>query len=186
MNALRINVAGLLKETAGAARDYPIDAPPAELTELLSSESDARGAAPLTGTVRLMRTPQSIFARGRLSGRLAVECSRCLDTAEVPVRFELDAEYFPQVDIMTGRGLPKPDDDLAFTINQSHELDLSEAVRQYLILELPMQTVCREACQGLCPRCGANLNSGACACPAEVEDDRLLPLRALLEKAQSE
>jgi len=186
MNALRINVAGLLKETAGAARDYPIEAPPAELTKLLETEGGARGVQPLTGQVRLMRTQQSVFVRGRLKTRLAVECSRCLETAEVPVQFDVEAEYFPEVDIVTGHGLPKPDDDLAFTIDQNHELDLSEAVRQHLILELPMHAVCRETCAGLCPRCGANLNRGACACEPEVEDERLAPLRALLEKAKTE
>src|SRR6266545_6814921 len=162
MSALRINVSGLLKETAGAARDYPIDATPGELTELLATENGARGVEPLTGQVRLMRTQQSVFARGRLATRLSVECSRCLDTAEVPVRFDLEAEFFPEVDVVTGRGLPKPDDDLAFTINQNHELNLSEAVRQHLILELPMHVVCRDTCAGLCPRCGANLNRGPC------------------------
>jgi uncharacterized protein len=186
MSALRINVAGLLKETAGAAREYPIDAPPSDLTRLLENEGGARGIAPLTGSVRLMRTQQSVFVRGRLTSQLAMDCSRCLAEARVPVKFEVEAEYFPEVDIVTGHGLPKPDDDLAFTIDQNHELDLSEAVRQHLILELPMRAVCREACAGLCPRCGANLNEGACRCPVEVEDERLAPLRALLERARSD
>ena len=178
MSALRINVAGLLKETAGAARDYPIDAPPNEFGQLLD---DARHVEPLKGEVRLMRTPQSVFARGRMRTRLAVECSRCLEDADVPVRFNLEAEYFPEIDINTGHGLPAPEDDLAFTINQNHELDLGEAVRQHLVLELPMQTVCREDCAGLCPRCGANLNKGPCECAPEVTDDRLAPLKALFE-----
>lgn len=186
MNALSINVAGLLKETAGAAREYPIDAPPGELTHLLEGESEAHGVKPLVGSVRLMRTERSIFARGRLTAELAVDCSRCLAEARIPVRFDVEAEYFPEVDIYTGRGLPKPDDDLAFTVNASHELDLSEAVRQHLILELPMRAVCKATCAGLCPRCGANLNEGPCGCPAEVEDNRLAPLRALLEQVKTE
>lgn len=178
MNALLVPVAGLLKETAGAARDFPVDVPPAELGTLLE---DARPVAPLTGQLRLMRAPRSLFARGRLATEVAVECSRCLEEANVPVSFQLEAEYYPLIDIDTGLGLPAPEDDLAFTINQAHELDLSEAVRQHLLLELPMSTVCRESCAGLCPRCGANLNQGPCDCPPEVADERLAPLRALLE-----
>ncbi|HEU5319106.1 MAG TPA: DUF177 domain-containing protein [Chloroflexota bacterium] len=186
MSALRINVAGLLKETAGAAREYPINAPASELTRLLEREDGARGVRPLLGSVRLMRTQQSVFVRGRLSSQLAVECSRCLAEARVPVKFDVEAEYFPEVDIVTGHGLPKPDDDLAFTIDQNHELDLSEAVRQHLLLEMPMQAVCRETCAGLCPRCGANLNEAPCGCPQEAEDDRFAPLKALLEQARSD
>ena len=180
MNALRINVAGLLKETAGAAREYDLEVRPRDYASLLE---DARPAAPLRGTVRLMRTPQSIFARGRMQGRLAVECSRCLEQAEVPIQFVVEDEFFPQIDINTGQGLPKPEDDLAFTIDANHELDLSEAVRQHILLELPMQSICSETCKGLCPECGANLNEeGACRCEPEVADERLTPLRALLER----
>jgi uncharacterized protein len=180
MNALRINVAGLLKETAGAARDFPVNARPEELAGLLE---DARPVAPLTGELRLMRTPRSIFARGRLTTGVAVECSRCLEEADVPVAFDVEVEFFPEIDINTGMGLPAPDDDLASTINANHELDLTEVVRQSLLLELPMQTICKETCAGLCPRCGASLNVGPCGCPPE-DDERLAPLRALLEGAQ--
>ena len=183
MNALRINVAGLLKEFAGAARDYPISAPPGDLTKLLKEEHAAvvRAVKPLAGHMRLMRTQHSVFVRGQLSSRLEVECGRCLEPADLSVRFQVEAEYFPEVDIQTGAGLPKPDDDLAFTIDQNHELDLTEAVRQHLLLEIPMQTVCREGCKGLCSRCGANLNDGSCECQDEVGDERLSVLRQLLE-----
>jgi uncharacterized protein len=183
MNALRINVAGLLKETSGGVREYSIQAPPSEIQSLVE---DARPVAPVTGQVRLLRTPQSIFARGHLNTRVSVECSRCLEETEVDVDFDIDAEYFPEIDISTGLGLPRPDDDLAFTIDPNHELDLGEAVRQHLLLELPMQSVCREACAGLCPSCGANLNEGACACEPEPADERLAPLKALLEQERKD
>ena len=183
MNALRLNVAGLLKEFAGAAREYPIAAPPEELTGLLKEEQPSviRALEPLAGSVRLMRTQHSVFVRGRLASRIEVECSRCLEAAELGVRFQVEAEYFPEIDIHTGAGLPKPEDDLAFTIDPSHELDLTEAVRQHLLLEMPMHVVCGEACKGLCARCGANLNVGACECAPEVGDERLSVLKALLE-----
>src|SRR5688500_3755409 len=179
MNALRINVAGLLKEFAGAARDYPISVPPDDLTALLKEEhaSVIRALEPLAGHVRLMRTQHSVFARGELGSRLQVECSRCLDPAELGVRFQVEAEFFPEVDVHTGAGLPKPEDDLAFTIDQNHELDLTEAVRQHLLLEMPMYLVCLEGCKGLCARCGVNLNRGVCECEPEAEDDRFSALK---------
>ena len=178
MTALQINVAGLLKETAGAAREYPVNAPPGELNGLLE---DARVVSPVQGQTRMMRTQQSVFVRGQLQTRLALECSRCLNETVLPVQFAVEAEYFPEVDINTGKGLPRPNDDLAFTINQSHEVDLREAVRQHLLLELPMSQVCRETCKGLCSRCGVDMNEGQCVCEPELLDDRLAPLKALLD-----
>ena len=179
MSALRFSVAGLLKEPAGAAREYEVEAAPEDLAGLVE---DARPVAALHGRARLMRTPRSVFVRGHLDTRLAVECSRCLTEVETPIAFDLEAEYFPEVDITTGTTLPAPDDDLAFRIDQNHELDLGEAVRQHLVIELPMQSVCSEDCKGLCPQCGANLNEGPCSCEPEPADERLAPLRALLER----
>jgi uncharacterized protein len=180
MNGLQFNVAGLLKENAGATRDYDVDAAPEDLAGLLE---EARPAAPLRGHLRLLRTQRSIFVRGRLHTTVQVDCSRCLTEMEVPLSFEVEDEFFPEIDIATGHPLPRPDDDgLGFMINANHELDLRESVRQHLLLELPLQAICRETCAGLCPRCGVDLNTGECACAEEDIDDRLAPLRALFEQ----
>ncbi|MDQ3702262.1 MAG: DUF177 domain-containing protein [Chloroflexota bacterium] len=178
MNALRLNVAGLLKEQAGAVRDSTIDVAPDELTDLLE---DARPVAPLVGDLRLMRTPRSVFVRGNLTTQVAIDCSRCLTEVRTPVELPLEAEYFPEIDISSGRALAAPDDDLAFTIDGNHELDLTEIVRQDLLLALPMHTLCSDECLGLCPDCGTNLNQEECTCVPEAADERLTPLRALLQ-----
>jgi uncharacterized protein len=179
---LRFNVAGLLKESAGAARDYDVRVSPEALASYLD---DAHPIGPLTGQVRMLRTPRSVFVRGHLDTRVEVECGRCLAATEVPLSFDLETEYYPEIDIVTGQHLPAPNDDLAFTIDHNHELDLGEAVRQHLLLEIPMQTLCDEACRGLCPNCGQNLNEGPCDCPGEEADERFTPLRALLERSST-
>jgi uncharacterized protein len=180
MNALRFNVAGLLKDPAGAAREYEVDVPPAGYASLLE---DAKPVAGLAGRVRMMRTPRSIFVRGHLSTSVEVECGRCLAAVVAPLAFDVESEFFPEIDIVTGHSLPLPADDLAFTIDPNHELDLSEVVRQHLLLELPMSTICDDACRGLCPRCGANLNQGSCTCVEVPADERLAPLLELFERA---
>ena len=45
-------------------------------------------------------------------------------------------------------------------------LDLSPLVREYLLLDLPLQPVCRPECLGLCPECGNNRNESTCQPPA--------------------
>jgi uncharacterized protein len=182
MDGLRFNVAGLLKESAGATRDYDVDVAPGELAGLLEG---GQPVAPLRGHLRMLRTPRSIFVRGRLRTRVAMECSRCLTDTEVALSFDLEDEYFPAIDVVSGHPLPRPEDDgMGFMIDANHELDLGESVRQHLLLELPMQTICRETCAGLCPRCGVDLNTGECTCSDDVIDERLAPLRALFEGRQ--
>ena len=179
MAGLRFNVAGLLKELAGAAREYEIEAPPAALEGLLG---ETWPAGPLTGQVRMLRTQRSIFVRGHLATRVGLACSRCLTEMVAPLDADLEAEYFPGIDIQTGHHVLRPDDgDLGFMIDENHELDLTEAVRQHLLLELPMRPLCDDACQGLCPGCGVDLNEASCTCEDEPMDDRLTPLKALLE-----
>ena len=69
----------------------------------------------------------------------------------LPLELDVEAEFFPEVDITTGHALPAPDDDLAFTIDQNHELDLQEVVRQNLLLALPMQAALLGGLPGAVP-----------------------------------
>ena len=61
------------------------------------------------------------------------------------------------------------------------KLDLDELVYSEVIMSLPMKHLCREDCKGLCPKCGKNLNVGACGCPEKEIDPRLSALAELLD-----
>jgi uncharacterized protein len=55
-------------------------------------------------------------------------------------------------------------------------------MREQFYLALPMKPLCSEACHGLCPVCGTNLNRGTCDCKRDWDDPRLAPLRELRSK----
>jgi len=59
-------------------------------------------------------------------------------------------------------------------------VDLTEEIRQCLLLELPMKPLCRTDCKGLCPQCGHNRNEGPCSCRTEEPEDPWEKLRSLL------
>ena len=80
----------------------------------------------------------------------------------------------------SGSLLSLPDEPGCFTIDEHHILDLTEAVRQYALLALPMKPLCRQDCAGLCPTCGHNLNQGGCGCPPQGPDPRWSGLNKLL------
>jgi uncharacterized protein len=75
--------------------------------------------------------------------------------------------------------LPPPDDPGSFTIDEHHILDLTEAIRQYIVTAMPMKSLCREDCAGLCPTCGKDLNQGKCGCKQEELDPRWAELLKL-------
>jgi uncharacterized protein len=58
-------------------------------------------------------------------------------------------------------------------------VELNDVLREFILLTLPMQRVCRESCQGICPLCGQNRNQKECDCHVEATDDRWAALKSL-------
>ena len=167
---LQINVSQLLKSPIGSTRDYRVD----DITEITESESR------IQGEVTLIRTDRGILVKGTLQTEVELACSRCLSSFACPLTLHIEEEYFPTTDIMTGAPVLLPDEPGCFTIDEHNILDLTEAVRQYALLAIPMKPLCQEDCAGLCPGCGCNLNQESCNCPAKPIDPRWSELSKLI------
>ena len=169
---MQINVSQLLKESIGAKRNYQV----ADIVD--SAGSDGM----VEGEVRLLRTDRGILARGALNTEVEVTCSRCLSLFRCPIALNIEEEYFPTTDVVSGAPLSLPEEPCSFTIDEHHILDLSEAIRQYALLAIPMKPLCREDCAGLCPHCGHNLNLGSCHCSSQATDPRWFQLTKLVNE----
>ena len=172
---MEFHVGLLLREATGARR--------AERIIDRCATDDGR-SVDVQGDVGLLRTDAGILATAGLRTSVDGACSRCLAPAHMAVRLEIEEEYHPTVDIATGVPLPPRDDPTPFLIDVHHILDLSEAVRQQLILAEPMQLLCRPDCAGLCAACGEDRNRGRCQCPPAETDGRWAALRELAEKSR--
>lgn len=171
---MQFNIAQLLKESTGARRRYVV----AGETAIADV---AAGVAPVHGQIEALRTDRGVLVVGDFVARLVAICSRCLEPVEMTVGWHMEEEFFASSDVNSGAALPPPDDPATFTLSANHELDLTEAVRQYAALAVPMKPLCRDDCAGLCPVCGQSRNSGACACPPTAADPRWARLAALGE-----
>jgi uncharacterized protein len=78
-----------------------------------------------------------------------VACARCLKMFGCPLVLDFEEEYFPTSDIASGDVLTPPDEPCCFTIDEYQVIDLTEAVRQYALMALPMKPLCRQDCAGL-------------------------------------
>lgn len=175
---LRFNVAQLMKEGTGAVRNYEVEASLA--TEF--DDEDLKVVAPLLGQVRLLRAGANLLATGVLETKIEKSCGRCLTTFSGPVWLELEEEFFPTLDVITGTVITQPPEvEAANLIDEQHMLDLSEVVRQELLVESNNLLYCRPDCKGLCPYCGQDLNVGSCTCQDEVTDPRWAGLQTLSE-----
>ena len=170
---MQINVAGLMQDPIGSVRSHEID------EEVDFGDGKVKR---VTGKVQLLRTQRGILVQGDFETEVDLDCSRCLQPFSSAVRLKIEEEYLPTIDILTGERMPTPDEPGTFRIDDRHIIDLTEAVRQYALLAVPMKPLCNADCAGICPTCGKNLNRGACGCPTPEGDPRWAELRKLLKK----
>jgi uncharacterized protein len=168
-NETALNVAGLLKEPIGATRHYHL-----ALDELAADEETVVGA--IEGEVRLTRLGDGVMASVSATGVAALTCVRCLRAYEQPFAVAFDEEYRQTVDLRTGLDLGLVDDEQETSrIDENHELDLREPLRQEILVALPMRPDCGAECPG-----PDTLEAGE-GDAADAVDDRLAALASLLE-----
>ena len=118
------------------------------------------------GSFTVERSGERVSVRGAVKSRAHLECVRCLREFELPLEapLVLYAERSGMASRAEQEALER-DDFMLF--HDGRRLDLREAVREAMLLELPITPVCREDCPGLCPKCGADLSLGEHVCPRD-------------------
>jgi uncharacterized protein len=117
--------------------------------------------------------------RGKISGEIEVECNRCLQDAQMYLEFPFEAVFVTAENYTQEKEAELKAGDLEVSIFEGDKLDLTELAREQILLNLPSQVFCREDCQGLCQKCGANLNLIDCNCEESEVDPRWAALRNL-------
>lgn len=139
----------------------------------------ATAARPVRGRLELVNVDTGISVRGHLSVPLQLACSRCLGLFEQAIEIDVNEDCaLRQLDAPESY-VEGADEPCQIPILNDDELDLTELVRQLIAMHHPMRPLCREACAGLCPRCGQDLNVGSCACEEQETDPRWSELRGL-------
>ncbi|MBN2362351.1 MAG: DUF177 domain-containing protein [Deltaproteobacteria bacterium] len=167
---------------------------PLELQHCLDVGGDTGLTTPAGGDIalRFERIEQAVRITGQVSTTAAGTCGRCLGPAQLALTARVDVTLFPAP---SGRH-PEADDAAADTAGADQQADLDDSgamsgtyrdgridagdlLREVLLLELPIQFVCRDSCAGLCDQCGANLNLGPCGCVRQQIDPRWEGLKSI-------
>jgi len=153
--------------------------------------SEATQIAPIQTSGRATLIPEhdgrgsvlnDIRVVGKLATRLEIPCARCLE----PVPYQVDRSFellFRPQSVNEGpdeREMQNKDAEIAFYEGEGVELE--DILREQILLAVPIKTLCREECKGLCPQCGKNLNSGECQCEPVAGDPRWEALKDLRSK----
>ena len=152
---MHLNVSQLLKEPSGASREHEIDE---QLPPMDGAES-----RPVAGAVKLIRTDKGVWTSAELDTTAPSTCGRCLVEYLQTIHISIEEETVPLREADRSAGLPD-DTTESLHIDADQILDLTEAVGQYIALNLPMKPICRPGCKGICPVCGSNLNELTCEC----------------------
>lgn len=172
------NVAQLLKSLVGTSLESDFSEDDIQLDE------DLKVIGPITGHARMRHINQGILVDGWVDLTVELECTRCLKHFEQPQHVDFEERFYPTVDVVTGIPVEPVDAEDAFPIDDHHLVDLTEAIRQQVLLAIPIVTLCREDCAGLCAQCGKDLNEGPCECQPEP-DARFSVLKTLLQQDNS-
>lgn len=110
-----------------------------------------------------------VYIKASASFRFDAVCDRCA------CEFSRDMTV-PVEHILVSELNEEDNDD--FILAEGMQLDIEQLVLEDILLSLPMKTLCREECKGMCSQCGKNLNDGSCDCKKEI-DPRLAALKEI-------
>ena len=158
----------------------------------LGEEAQQQGALATSGHAEVLhehRGPRDIVDDIRLvgdfHGRFQVPCARCIEPVEIPLEAEFDLIFRPAAadSDATERAITAQETEIGYYLKDS--LLLEDVLREQVLLSLPVKTLCKPDCKGLCPRCGKNRNLEACTCDEAPSDARWEALAGLRSRIKS-
>ncbi len=141
-----------------------------EWIDTVCADTEARAGQAVQLSAQLsLHSDGTLLVRGSLTGEILAPCGRCLGDAGVDASDELCLTFLPAARIRDylkntpgddPEGLELVASDLDEIFYEGNAVDLSNVVREQLLLALPMRVLCArgEACRGMCGRCGAMVN----------------------------
>ena len=184
---MQFDLRQLGRKGSGTLRDEHVDRTfqPSEFPPSVIEDEEYKVVAPVHLVMDVHKDGTAYRATGRVQTRLQLECGRCLETFEIPVDSPFELRYVPQAENTGEEEREVEEDDLTTAFYKDESLDLGELMHEQFVLALPMKPLCGDACKGLCPHCGTNLNKSSCDCAPTWDDPRLSPLKGLLNQKEN-
>lgn len=137
---------------------------------------------PVAVSVTVQKAEEQVVAVGDAKTVVNATCVRCLEDFPISVdeAFRAVVRVAPPKEVTPDTG-----DDEFYLVPASEPVwDMSDVVRQMILLAIPDNPVCKDDCKGLCPGCGRNLNVEACVCSDKNPSGGLARLGDLIQESQ--
>jgi len=132
----------------------------------------------------LNRIDDDVYLKGTVMTSVVASCSRCLDTLSYPVDSDLKSHFVPSDDrSVSKRDMELHASDIDAEVYENQQIDLTQSIKDSILLAVPVICLCKENCKGICSQWGKNLNQGLCKCSNEsFVDSRLEALKVFKNK----
>ena len=179
--ALIIRIAQILE------RGYTLDVVVSPHALQLPSCGDTLFSGDVRIQGHLARMAEQVYFEGSIHGAVTMPCSRCLAPSQTDFDADTRVVFLPPSFDMSSAaaGGANLSDEIDLYIHDGHVLDLGPLVREQVVLAVPIQSLCRPDCAGLCHVCGGNLNHETCACQSENIDPRFAVLNQFRQQKPS-
>ena len=167
-----------LRDMRGSEERVERTYPAADFAAGRSDEYAVAGGVALD--LRVRKAGEKCRISGSVRTVLSLSCCRCLERFEMPGDLTVDLLYLPDTENRGGEETEIAEEDLSIAFYRDNQIDLRQMVHEQCQLALPMKPLCRDACRGLCPLCGANRNEGSCDCDTTWRDPRFAALETLI------
>jgi len=141
-----------------------------------------KAISPVKTSLHVDKFSSEVLIRGEVKAILELQCSRCLRLFPRDTDIEVQVVYHPLEDLSDEERHEVKDDELDMGFYSGDELDIRELVKEQIILSVPIKPLCGEACRGICPKCGTDLNADACSCKEAGVDPRLAVLKEIFNE----
>ena len=147
------------------------------------TRSEFKFIAPISYTIHLSRSDFLVIVAGRISLKVELSCSRCLERFMLSLNPEFDISLSPAQFQNLPAEMELQKEDLEKEFYDREVIDLDAIIQHQIILAMPFYPLCREDCKGLCFHCGVNKNQATCQCSdKEFVDPRLSGLKDFFKK----
>lgn len=173
---------------------HPVDFDEEFRPGMIDLGTDLLQTAPLrtNGRAQLMQeqhgkhqTIKDIRLNGRLATKIETSCARCLEPVPIDVKRDFDLLYRPLGSDAGRDELSVTAAEAEISYYQGEGLLLEDALREQVLLVVPLKAICRQDCKGLCAHCGVNLNIEQCSCETTAEDPRWAGLKEIRSKLEN-
>jgi uncharacterized protein len=127
-------------------------------------DSDISFRSPIEYELTLQMAGENVWVRGPVAATLSLVCARCLEEFTFSVESKLDIELLPGQKAPGAPEVELKTEEMNLYYFQGDEIDLDPYVFEEVMLNLPIKALCSDACRGICPSCGKNLNIEECRC----------------------